>query len=65
MFAATRHWATYDVFAAQKLAAFRSSSAGIMALARSVEDLVRRGPSTDVDVLHADWIKMLEVCLWG
>lgn len=36
-----------------------------MTLAQSVQQLVQQGPSTDEQVLHADWIKMLEVCLWG
>lgn len=65
VFAHTTHWSGFDCFATQKLEAFRSSAKGIMTLAQSVQQLVQQGPSTDEQVLHADWIKMLEVCLWG
>lgn len=65
IFASTEHWKLFDCFASQKLEAFRSSSKGIMTLAQSVQQLVAQGPPTDEEILHADWIKMLEVCLWG
>ncbi|SCV73182.1 BQ2448_7107 [Microbotryum intermedium] len=64
MFASTVHWRTFDCFASQKLGAFRSSATGIYALARSVQDLVKKGQPNEQE-LQADLIKMLAICLWG
>ncbi|SGY19843.1 BQ5605_C017g08345 [Microbotryum silenes-dioicae] len=64
MFSSTEHWRSFDCFASQKLGAFRSSATGIYALARSVQDLVKKGQPSEQE-LHADFIKMLEICLWG
>ncbi|KAK4051470.1 Hairy/enhancer-of-split with YRPW motif protein 2 [Microbotryomycetes sp. JL221] len=64
LFAATKHFSSFDPFATQKLDTFRSSMDGIMALARSMQQLVRKGLPTDTQA-HADWITMVEICLWG
>ncbi|BGP57978.1 hypothetical protein JCM8202_001932 [Rhodotorula sphaerocarpa] len=65
LFAVTKHWQQFDVFASQKLKAWRSSAAGAAALARTLEKLVAEGPVSDQDKLHLDLIGMLEVDLWG
>lgn len=65
MFAVTTHWNQFDVFATQKLNAWRSSAAGAAALAKSLEKLVADGPQTEQDKLKLDLIGMLEVDLWG
>ncbi|GAA5875787.1 hypothetical protein JCM3774_006457 [Rhodotorula dairenensis] len=65
MFAVTQHWAQFDIFATQKLNAWRSSAAGAAALAKSLKKLVADGPQTEQDKLKLDLIGMLEVDLWG
>ncbi|KAI5477683.1 duf89 domain protein [Pseudohyphozyma bogoriensis] len=64
-FANSTHWKTFDIFATQKIGAFRSSARGVHALARSVEELTAKGKITDPVELENEWTKMLEVCLWG
>lgn len=65
IFAGTKHFALFDPFASQKLSAFKSSATGIYTLARTVEELVAKGPVKDEAELQTEWTKMLEVCLWG
>lgn len=65
MFAVTKYWSQFDVFATQKLNAWRSSAAGAAALAKSLEKLVADGQQTEQDKLKLDLIGMLEVDLWG
>ncbi|GAA5967851.1 hypothetical protein JCM8115_000383 [Rhodotorula mucilaginosa] len=65
MFAVTKYWSHFDVFATQKLNAWRSSAAGAAALAKSLEKLVADAPQTEQDKLKLDLIGMLEVDLWG
>lgn len=64
LFAAQPHWAAFDCFQAQKMAAFGSSAKGIMDLATSMEALVSRGKPAE-DVLHAEWDGIMSTCLWG
>lgn len=63
LFAATKHWNSFDPFATQKLDAFRSSASGIYALAKSLQGRVDKGKVTDQTELEAEWISMLEVDL--
>lgn len=52
--------------------AFRSSENSIMTLATSFETLVKvekersaTGVKQTEEMLHAEWIQMMEMCLWG
>ncbi|KAK4050006.1 Hairy/enhancer-of-split with YRPW motif protein 2 [Microbotryomycetes sp. JL201] len=65
LFEQLKHFQSFDPFAQQKIDTFRSSKDGIMALARTMKQLIDKGRPTDKDVLHADWVAMIEVCLWG
>ena len=63
LFASTKHWTQFDPFATQKLDAFRSSAAGIYALAKSLQQRVDNGAVTDEKELEAEWVSMLEIDL--
>ncbi|KAM0786168.1 hypothetical protein ACM66B_006975 [Microbotryomycetes sp. NB124-2] len=65
MFQLSKQFRQFDPFRQQKMDTFRSSKDGIMALANTMKQLVNKGKPTSQDVLHADWIAMIEVCLWG
>ncbi|KAK4701394.1 damage-control phosphatase, subfamily III, partial [Phenoliferia sp. Uapishka_3] len=64
LFAATKHWHLFDPFQTQKMDAFRSSATGIMQLAKTMQELVKRGKPKDEE-LKAEWSGIMSTCLWG
>ena len=75
-FTLSKRWKTYDVFARQKMATFRSSRAGVLELAARYKQIVTQLESshtidssqTQEELDSAEellFIEMCEICLWG
>ena len=74
LFAPSRYWANYDVFARQKNATFRSSRPAVLELAAKYKGLVtqlegdKAGTKDAQELEEAErilFMEMLEICLWG
>lgn len=75
-FTLSKRWQTYDLFARQKIATFRSSRAGVLELASRYKQIVTElesshtiGSSRTQEELDKTeehlFIEMCEICLWG
>lgn len=76
IFKQTQHWKTYDLFARQKMATFRSSRPAVLELAARYKDIVTDlqqehtiGGADKQEQLEAAekvlFTEMCEICLWG
>ena len=72
MFALSKHWKHYDVFARQKIRTFRSSRPAVLELAARYRDLITQlradaaaGTADDVAKERILFVEMCEICLWG
>ncbi|KAG7005191.1 damage-control phosphatase [Physcia stellaris] len=74
LFTPSHFWKSYDVFARQKMATFRSSRPAVLELAAKYEELVLQlekdkiGSKTAEELEEAEkilFMEMLEICLWG
>jgi hypothetical protein len=72
LFALSKHWKTYDIFARQKLSTFKSSRPAVVELAKHYRDVVtklEKGHTLVGEELEtaekALFIEMCEICLWG
>ncbi|KAL1995186.1 hypothetical protein VTN49DRAFT_1373 [Thermomyces lanuginosus] len=73
LFARSKHWKNYDVFARQKLSTFKSSRAAVLELAARYRKLAKeagedkKGVSSE-QIEEAErllFVEMCEICLWG
>jgi uncharacterized protein with ATP-grasp and redox domains len=66
-FALSQHWKSYDVFARQKMATFRSSRPAVIELAGRYHELVSQMTKNKVDDEAGKilFMEMCEICLWG
>ncbi|KAI9374934.1 hypothetical protein BJX61DRAFT_532015 [Aspergillus egyptiacus] len=67
LFATSKHWKGYDVFARQKMSTFKSSRPAVLELAARYKELAieaKEGKNTEESdrLLFAE---MCEICLWG
>lgn len=67
LFALSKHWKNYDVFARQKMSTFKSSRPAVLELAARYKELAKeaeKGHNTEESdrVLFSE---MCEICLWG
>lgn len=66
LFAQTKHWQQHDPFAKQKISTFASAAPGVYALAMSVNQLILSNASAeDPERLHAAFLELAQVALWG
>jgi hypothetical protein len=72
LFALSKHWKTYDIFARQKLSTFKSSRPAVVELAKHYRDVVtklEKGHTLVGEELETAekvlFIEMCEICLWG
>jgi hypothetical protein len=76
LFRLSTHWKSYDIFARQKMATFRSSRAAVLELAAQYKDIVTqleskntlKDATTPEEMIKAEeavFIDMCEICLWG
>ncbi|KAJ4367005.1 Hairy/enhancer-of-split with YRPW motif protein 2 [Neocucurbitaria cava] len=76
IFKQTTNWKSYDLFARQKMATFRSSRPAVLELAARYKDIVTeleqkhtiQGAKTQADLEEAEqvlFVEMCEICLWG
>lgn len=71
-FTQTKHWKSYDVFAAQKISTFRSSRPAVVELAGRYHELIKQMKNKDnkseQEIAEAEkilFMEMCEICLWG
>ncbi|RYN23200.1 Protein-glutamate O-methyltransferase [Alternaria arborescens] len=76
IFKQTKNWRSYDLFARQKMATFKSSRPAVLELAARYKDIVTeleqkktiKGAETQEQLEAAEkvlFIEMCEICLWG
>lgn len=76
VFALSKHWKNYDVFARQKMATFRSSRSAVLELAARYKELIlqleseattnaSRSPEEKNEAEKLLFKEMCEICLWG
>ncbi|KAF1957540.1 DUF89-domain-containing protein [Byssothecium circinans] len=76
IFKRTQHWKSYDIFARQKMATFKSSRPAVVELAGRYKSIVTeleskhtiKGASTQDELEEAEkilFMEMCEICLWG
>lgn len=68
-FVLSQHWKSYDIFARQKIATFRSSRPAVIELAARYKEIIHqledKSTKTSEEAEKILFMEMCEICLWG